>query len=88
MRLRTIRLILILFQIWLRVFHAIILRWLENIKDAERDFRLGIEKIVINLYRKFTICSTTRKEFGSQAIVASVDYKILNNEKKVIFPFW
>lgn len=60
---------------------------LKTLKDAERIFRLGIEKIVINSYTfsNLQFVQQLVKEFGSQAIVASVDYKILNNEKRVIF---
>ena len=60
---------------------------LNTLKDAEKIFRLGIEKIIVNSHT-FSNLKFIRElvtEFGSQAIVASVDYKISNNDKRVIF---
>ena len=49
---------------------------IKTIDDARRIFRLGYEKIIINSEAIFNpnLIHTLSKEFGSQAIVVSIDY--------------
>ena len=57
-----------------------------RIEDAESLFRLGVEKIVVNThsYIDKNFMKSLSNEFGSQAIVASIDYKCINSQK-IIF---
>jgi len=50
---------------------------IKNLKDVQKLFSLGIEKIIINtlLHTRPNLISELVNNFGSQSIVASVDYK-------------
>jgi cyclase len=50
---------------------------IRNIEDADRIFDLGYEKIAVNsiLYDNPRIVEAMAKKYGTQAIIASVDYK-------------
>ncbi|PPR43479.1 MAG: Imidazole glycerol phosphate synthase subunit HisF [Alphaproteobacteria bacterium MarineAlpha8_Bin1] len=51
---------------------------IRKINDAEELFKRGIEKIIINThgFENNNFFNELSKEFGNQAIVASVDYKL------------
>ena len=48
---------------------------IKNIKQAEKLFSLGIEKLVINSnnYKNINLVSEISEKFGSQSIVSSID---------------
>jgi cyclase len=50
---------------------------IDSIKKAEKVFKIGFEKVVINsaLFSNPNLIGLLAKEFGSQAVVASVDVK-------------
>ncbi len=50
---------------------------IRTIEDADRIFNLGYEKIAVNsiLYENPRIIETLANKFGTQAVIASVDYR-------------
>tara|TARA_Y100001935_G_C17227068_1_gene468374 strand:- start:150 stop:884 length:735 start_codon:yes stop_codon:yes gene_type:complete len=58
---------------------------IKKIDQAENIFKLGFEKIIINslLFENENEVIKMISKFGSQAIVASIDYKKINNCNKV-----
>ena len=59
---------------------------IRNVNDAVNRIRAGADKIVINslLLKDLNIVKKIISEIGSQAIVASIDYKIING-KSIVF---
>lgn len=59
---------------------------IRSVDDAVNRIRAGADKITINslLYKDLNIVKKIISEIGSQAVVASIDYKIIN-EKLIIF---
>ena len=59
---------------------------IRNVNDAVNRIRAGADKIVINslLLKDLNIVKKIISEIGSQAIVASIDYKIVNG-KLIVF---
>ena len=55
---------------------------INNINQVKKLFRYGADKITVNsfLYNNLSFISKIANEFGSQAVVASVDVKKINNE--------
>lgn len=62
---------------------------IRTVQDATNRIRAGADKIIINslLFNKEKIVSEIVKEIGSQAVVGSIDYKIINNEALVFNKF-
>jgi len=58
---------------------------IRNLEDAEILFANGADKIVLNtiLFRNTKLVEELIKRYGSQSIVASIDYKKIGNKKKV-----
>jgi imidazole glycerol-phosphate synthase subunit HisF len=58
---------------------------IKSISDAELLFKNGADKIILNtvLIENKELITDLVKKYGSQSIVASLDYKIINN--KIIF---
>jgi len=58
---------------------------IRNFSDAKLLFNSGADKIVLNtaLYNNIDLVSKLVNAFGSQSIIASIDYKIVNNKRKV-----
>lgn len=58
---------------------------IRSIEDAELLFNSGADKIVINtmLYRNPDLIKSLVLKYGSQSIVASVDYKLVDNEYQI-----
>ena len=58
---------------------------ISSIADAHRIFHAGADKLVVNtaLFQNPTLVKELVKYFGSQAIVASIDYKEVNKNKNV-----
>ena len=59
---------------------------IRTLNDVERRISYGADKITINqiIYENKTFINECAKIFGSQSIIASIDYKIIN-ETPVIF---
>jgi len=59
---------------------------IRKIQDAEALFNSGADKIILNsaLVKDPKLVTTIVERYGSQSLVASIDYKIINNEP-VIF---
>lgn len=59
---------------------------IRSIEDAELLFNSGADKIIVNsiLMDAPDVVTTIVERYGSQSVVASIDYKIINNEP-VIF---
>ena len=55
---------------------------IRTVKDATSRIRAGADKIIINtlLFNNNKIVSEIVKEIGSQAVIGSIDYKIINKE--------
>jgi len=55
---------------------------IRSMQDAEILFRNGADKIVLNsvLFENPSLVSELVKQYGAQSIVASVDYKSINNK--------
>lgn len=55
---------------------------IRTVKDATSRIRAGADKIIINtlLFNNDKIVSEIVKEIGSQAVIGSIDYKIINKE--------
>jgi len=51
---------------------------ISNIDYAEKIFRIGFEKVVLNTanYSNFDLLSLISGRFGSQAVICAIDYKI------------
>jgi len=54
-----------------------------SIEQANKLFSLGIEKIVFNTacFENLNLMQTVSNKFGSQAVVASIDYHVRKNDK-------
>lgn len=54
---------------------------LSTIEDVEKVFRLGIDKVSFNtaLHNNISLVKEAIKRYGSQSIVASIDYKIVES---------
>ena len=50
---------------------------INNLKQIERLFALGVEKIILNTsaFENKTLVTEAAKIFGSQSVVVSIDYK-------------
>ncbi len=59
---------------------------LNNLQDVEKIFNLGIDKVSFNssLISNINLITETVRKYGSQAVVASIDYKKING-RYVIF---
>ena len=59
---------------------------IDSIKDAEALFKSGADKVIINtsIYHNPNIVKEIILKYGSQSIIASVDYKI-ENQKIVLY---
>ena len=57
---------------------------IRSIKDAEMLFNNGADKIILNsaLHDNTNLVRSLIKQYGSQAITASIDYKTINNINK------
>jgi imidazole glycerol-phosphate synthase subunit HisF len=55
---------------------------LNNIDDVEKVFKLGIDKVAFNtaLHENIGVVIETIKRYGSQSVVASIDFKSLNKD--------
>lgn len=55
-------------------------------EDVQNTLNSGVDKIVINtlFFRNIAMVSRIVKRFGSQCVVASLDYKIIDN-KRIVF---
>ena len=62
---------------------------IRNVTDAVDRIRAGADKIVINslLLKDLNIVKKIISEIGSQAVVASIDYKIINGKSFVFSDF-
>ncbi len=60
---------------------------IETLNDIEKRLKIGADKVAINTaaYTKKDFIMNAAKEFGSQCIVASVDYKKTENNKESVF---
>jgi cyclase len=60
---------------------------IKNVFDVQNIIERGADKICINsiLDSNIKIISEISKNFGSQAVVVSIDYKKINNEYKIFF---
>jgi cyclase len=58
---------------------------LRDINDVEMVFKLGIDKVCFNtaLHDNVKVVKETIKRYGSQSVVASIDFKIMNNNHYV-----
>jgi len=58
---------------------------IKSMSDAELLFKNGADKIIMNtsIYENAALVKELIQRYGSQSIVASVDYKRLNNKKEV-----
>lgn len=56
-----------------------------DIDDAKRIFRAGADKVVLNtaLFTNAQLIEEIAKIFGRQSVVASIDYRIINNDPVV-----
>jgi len=60
---------------------------IKNIEDIEKCLRLGCDKVIINsqILKNSNFIKKASATFGSQCIVASIDYNILKNNKWEIY---
>ncbi|MGB9544745.1 HisA/HisF-related TIM barrel protein [Vibrio harveyi] len=58
---------------------------IRKIEDAELLFRSGADKVILNtpLYKDPELAKKIIKRYGSQSLVASIDYKIVDDEPVV-----
>lgn len=58
---------------------------IKNMEDAENLFKSGADKVVLNtsLYKDEVLINSLIKKYGSQSIVASIDYKMINDIPEV-----
>jgi len=59
--------------------------WIYNMDFAKQIFKEGADKISINsvLYDNFNLIEDFSNTFGAQALVASIDYKLLNSKPTI-----
>lgn len=62
---------------------------LRNFQDIQKIFSMGFEKVVLNTssFRESTLISKVAEIYGSQAIIASVDYKKNIFGKNVVYSY-
>jgi cyclase len=60
---------------------------IRSLDDAEKLFKSGADKIVLNtsLYEDEKLVGALVKKYGSQSIIASIDYKVTSDFKEEIF---
>ena len=56
--------------------------YVKNIEDSKKLFNVGADKIVINteIYKRPEVISEIANKYGSQAVVASIDVRRIENE--------
>ena len=60
---------------------------ISSLKQAENMLRNGADRLIINTeaHKNPDFVTSCAKSFGSQAIVVSIDFKTLENNKKMVF---
>jgi len=60
---------------------------IKTMKNIELLLKSGVDRVSINsaIYNNYNFVKEAINYFGSQCIVLSVDYKIINNKKKNVF---
>lgn len=60
---------------------------IKNMKNIELLLKSGVDRVSINsaIYNNYNFVKEAINYFGSQCIVLSIDYKIINNKKKNVF---
>jgi cyclase len=63
---------------------------IRTLEDARRRFALGADKITINsqALREPELIASLAKEFGSQAIVVSIDSRLVPTQGHMVFTSW
>ena len=60
--------------------------WIENIDDVKEFIHNGADKVVLNTqaFKNPLFISEVAKLYGSQCVVVSIDYKIIENRRRVV----
>ena len=60
---------------------------ISNLKDIEKRLELGADKVAINTaaYKEKGFINEAAKEFGSQCIVVSIDYRINEDSQSIVY---